>query len=57
MMFSTVSALRISRTSQFCASGYLCPFALCAALLRALVGRDAHDYYEHSVTIGLSPRM
>ena len=55
-MVSTVSALRISRTSQFCVSGYLCSFALYAALPRAVVGRYAHDYYEHSVAIGLSPR-
>jgi len=28
MMFSTVSAIRISRTSRFFPSGYLCHFAL-----------------------------
>ena len=36
--------------------GHLCSFALYAALPRALVGRDSHDYYEHSVTVGLAPR-
>ncbi len=57
MMFSTVVAVRISRTSQFAVHrGYLCSFALCAVLPRALVGRHSHDYYEHSVTVGLAPR-
>jgi hypothetical protein len=35
--------------------GDLPPFALCAAFPRALVGRDAHDYYGGSVTLGLAP--
>src|SRR6266542_5259037 len=57
MMFRTVTASRISRTSQLLDNlGHLCSFALCAALPRALAGRDTRDYYEHSVTIGLAPR-
>ena len=32
----------------------LCPLALHAALPRSLVGRYSHDYYGHSVTLGLS---
>jgi hypothetical protein len=34
---------------------HLCPFALRAAFPLSLVGRDSHDYYEHSVTVGLAP--
>ncbi len=37
-------------------SSHLCPFALWTALPSSLVGRDSHDYYEHSVTLGLAPR-
>jgi hypothetical protein len=37
-------------------SRHLCPFALRTALPSSLVGRDSHDYYEHSVTLGLAPR-
>ena len=33
----------------------LCPFALHAAFPRSLVGRHPHDYYGHSVTLGLAP--
>jgi hypothetical protein len=36
--------------------GHLCPFALWSAFPTAVVGRDAHDYYGHSVTVGLAPR-
>ena len=36
--------------------GPLCPFALWSAFPTAVVGRDAHDYYGHSVTLGLAPR-
>ena len=35
-------------------SDYLSPFALCMALPCSLVGRNSHDYYGDSVTIGLS---
>ena len=34
---------------------HLCHFALRAAFPLSLVGRHSHDYYWHSVTIGLSP--
>ena len=54
-MFSAVSAVRISRTSQFLSSGHLFPFALRTALPFSLVERNFHDYYENSVTFGLAP--
>jgi hypothetical protein len=54
-MFSIVSAVRISRTSRFLTSGHLCPFALRVAFPLSLVGRYSHDYYGHSVTLGLAP--
>jgi len=34
---------------------HLCPFALWPALPTSLVGRHPHDYYGHSVTVGLAP--
>ena len=34
--------------------GHLRCFALCAAFPRSLVRRDAHDYYQRSVTISLA---
>jgi hypothetical protein len=37
-------------------SGRLCPLALWTALPSSLVRRDSHDYYGHSVAIGLAPR-
>ena len=37
-------------------SSHLRPFALRTALPSPLVGRYSHDYYGHSVTLGLSPR-
>jgi hypothetical protein len=37
-------------------SSHLCPFALWTALPPSLVGRYSHDYYGHSVTLGLAPR-
>ena len=37
-------------------SSHLCPFALWTALPSSLVGRCSHDYYGHSVTLGLAPR-
>ena len=37
-------------------SGHLSPFALYTAFPCSLDGRDAVDYYEDSVTIGLAPR-
>jgi hypothetical protein len=55
MMFSTVVELRISRPSQLLTSSHLCSFALRVAFPRSLVGRYSHDYYEHSVIIGLAP--
>jgi hypothetical protein len=36
-------------------AAYLVPFALCAAFPRALVGRDADDYYGIAVALGLAP--
>ena len=36
--------------------GRLCPFALWTALPSSLVRRESHDYYGHSVTLGLAPR-
>ncbi len=57
MMVSTVSAFRITRTSQLAAHlGHRCPLALWPALPAALVGRDSHDYYGHSVTRRLAAR-
>ena len=35
---------------------HLAPFALRTAFPSSLVGRDSHDYYEHSVALGLAPR-
>jgi len=65
MMFNNVSAVRISRTSCVLTSGYLCHFALWTAFPFSLVGRlhslfpwrrfYSHDYYWHSVTLGLAP--
>ena len=52
---SAIVAVRISHTSPMLNLSHLCSFTLCVALPRALVGRDAHDYYEHSVAIGLAP--
>jgi hypothetical protein len=37
-------------------SDHLCPFALWTAFPSPLAGRDACDYYGHSVAIGLAPR-
>ena len=37
-------------------SGHLSPFALYTAFPCSLDGRDAVDYYEDSVTLGLAPR-
>ena len=34
---------------------HLCPFALWPAFPTPLVGRDPHDYYGHSVALGLAP--
>ena len=36
-------------------SDHLAPFALWTAFPSSLVGRDSHDYYGASVTIGLAP--
>ncbi len=36
-------------------SSHLCPFALWTAFPSSLVRRESHDYYGHSVTIGLAP--
>jgi len=44
-----VSAFRISRTSPYWLSDHLFPFAMHEAFPRS-------DYYENSVTIGLSSR-
>ena len=53
-MPSPASAFRISRTSQMLGIRHLCHFPLCTALPCALVGRDSHEYYWHSVTMGLA---
>ena len=37
-------------------SSHLCPFALWTAFPSSLVGRDFHDYYEHSLTLELAPQ-
>ena len=37
-------------------SSHLCPFALWTAFPSSLVGRCFHDYYGHSVAMGLAPR-
>jgi len=47
-------ALRISRTSPIRPAGHLCHFPLCTALPCAPVGRHSHEYYWHSVTLGLA---
>ncbi len=46
-------ALRIPHGLRM--SGRLCPFALWTAFPSSLVRRDSHDYYGHSVTLGLAP--
>lgn len=56
VMNSPATAFRISRTSQLCSSENLVPFALYTALPCSLDGRNSVDYYETSVTIGLSAR-
>ena len=57
MISNTVTAFRISRTSPSLLTGkHLGPFALWTAFPSALAGRDACDYYEPSVTLGLAPR-
>src|SRR5215471_12849045 len=44
------SASRVPHRLWTC--DHLCYFPLCTALPCALVGRDAHEYYWHSVTVG-----
>ena len=51
-----VAATCITHASLCACRGPLCPFALWSAFPTAVVGRHAHDYYEHSVTLGLAPR-
>src|SRR5215831_13803397 len=46
------SASRVPHRRWTC--DHLCHFPLCTALTCALVGRDAHEYYWHSVTVGLA---
>src|SRR5215510_2314748 len=46
------SASRVPHRSW--TSDHLCHFPLCTALPCALVGRDPHEYYWHSVTVGLA---
>ena len=55
MSFSTTLVLRISRTAWQLSVYHLCPFALRLAFPTSLVGRDAHDYYRHSVPMGVAP--
>ena len=53
---TTVLALGITPTALFAHRRRLCPFPLWPALPAALVDRHPHEYYGHSVTIGLAPR-
>ncbi len=46
------SASRVPHRRWAC--DHLCHFPLCTALPCALVGRDSHEYYWHSVTLGLA---
>src|SRR5205823_8887651 len=46
------SASRVPHRLWAC--DHLCHFPLCTALPCALVGRHAHEYYWHSVTLGLA---
>jgi hypothetical protein len=48
---SVTPALRISRTSWLPNADHLCPLALRTTFSSSLVGRDSHDYYEHSVSV------
>ena len=57
MIANTVAAFRITRTSPSLSIASTCaPSPLRAAFPLSLVGRDSHDYYEHSVTVGLRGR-
>ena len=56
MMRSSTVAIHIARTSWVLASRHLCSFALWTDRLSAMVGRDTHDSYEHSVTLGVAAR-
>ncbi len=47
-------AISITPTSPPLRRRHLCPFALHWALPSSLVGRDSHDYYEHSVAMALA---
>jgi len=49
-------AFCIAHTSPVPGHRHLVPFALRLAFPISLVGRDAHDYYETSVAVGLAPR-
>jgi hypothetical protein len=53
---SATLALRISRTAWLLNADHLCPFALCGAFLRALMRRNPHDYYGHSVSVEVALR-
>ena len=53
MMFSTDSAVRISRTVL--SMTHLFSFTLRVAFPLSGTGRYSRDYYENSVTIGLAP--
>src|SRR5882724_3143481 len=48
------SASRVPHSAW--SSGHLCHFPLYTALPCALVGRDSHEYYWHSVTLELALR-
>jgi hypothetical protein len=57
MMFSMVSAFRISRTSPFpLIVDTWGPSPCGTALPSSMTGRDSGDYYDPSVALGLAPR-
>src|SRR5499427_5597471 len=53
-MTSPASAFRLSRTSPALGMRPPVPLPLCTALPCALVERHSHEYYWHSVTVGLA---
>ena len=57
MMFSIVSAVRISRTSRYLLHPITCSTSPCKRFSRfPKVGRYSHNYYWNSVTLGLASR-
>jgi hypothetical protein len=53
---TAVTAIGISPTFLPIHRRHLCSFPLWSAFPTALVRRHTHEYYEHSVTLGLAPR-